>query len=92
MKETPIDLFENDYSNNKLKRLSNYWYCSKMFISNNNDVCKNYNIENNIYNDNHLENLYSINDFYYFIIVHIDCIIKNFNILNFIALNIHQNI
>lgn len=81
------DLFDNN-NNNPLYKLSNFWFCSKYFLYNNIDITEKYKIDENINNDM-IENIYSNYDFYYFLLLHIDSIINNFNIINFTALNIH---
>lgn len=83
-----FNLFES--KDNKLKELSNYWYCSKNFLADT-EICKDYMIEKYI-NNGVIENIYSNNDFYYFIITHIDSVLNNFDILMFSALGIHDSI
>lgn len=81
------DLYD-DNNNNPLYKLSNYWFCSKYFLHHNNDITEKYKIDENVNNDT-IENIYSNYDFYYFLLLHIDSIVNNFNIINFTALNIH---
>lgn len=85
--DKPFNLFEN--VNNKLKELSNYWYCSKNFLVDT-EICKDYMIDKYINNDV-IENIYSNKDFYYFLITHIDSVLNNFDILMFSALGIHDS-
>lgn len=82
-----VNLF-NDNNNNPLYKLSNFWFCSKYFLYNNSKITEKYIIEENI-NNGTIENIYSNYDFYYFLLLHIDSIVNNFNIINFSALNIH---
>lgn len=83
-----INLFEK--TNNPLYDISNYWYCSKHFLKNNDNISNKYLLDNHIIESDKLENLYSEYDFYYFVITHIDTVVENFNIVNFTPLSIHN--
>ena len=83
---------DKDKEKNKKLQLKNfnYWNESKKFLILQKNIYDSYNINEHIIN-NYIETLYSNHDFFYFILTHLDTVIKNFNIVHFTTLNI-QNI
>lgn len=73
--------------NNKHLHISKYYYESIKFLSNSQNIIKKYQIK--LYDD--IEHIFTIYDFYYFIIPHIENVLNNFDILHFTALCFNNN-
>lgn len=65
----------------------NYWYESKKFFKEQNFINSFYNIDNCI-NKDYIETIFSNYDFAFFVLVHIDIVMKNFNIIHFTTLSL----
>lgn len=74
-------IYKNNFKN------FNYWNESKIFLFSQKNIFNSYVIDNHIIN-NYVETLYSNHDFFYFVLTHLDTVIKNFNIVHFTTLNI----
>ena len=85
-------IIENDILDENesiLKYKSLYWYYSKLYLINQEEICNKYVIDDT---HNSLENLYSEFDFYYFILLHIERYVQGQRIMHFTCLSIDKTI